>query len=162
MSMPTVQTIRTYVLGELLGEGGFGVVYRAEQPSVAREVAIKVILPQFTNHPDFIRRFEVEAQLVASLEHPYIVPLYDYWREPDGAYLVMRYLRGGNLCTSLENGPWPSTGSNRQRPERGSPPGQGVAHFDRQYRQGSVRNICIRWRVHNIPPTAFMLGKEIL
>ena len=62
-----------------------------------REVAIKVIRPELANEPAFIRRFEAEAQLVAQLEHPHIVPLYDYWREPDGAYLVMRWLRGGSL-----------------------------------------------------------------
>ena len=93
--------IRGYELQEQIGEGGFGAVYRAYQPSVGREVAIKVILPKYANHPDFIRRFEAEAQLVARLEHPFIIPLHDYWREPDGAYLVMRYLRGGNLLTKL-------------------------------------------------------------
>jgi serine/threonine protein kinase len=72
---------------------------------VDREVAIKAILPEFANQPEFIRSFEAEAQLVARLEHPHIVPLYDYWREPDGAYLVMRYLRGGNLTDLLKNGP---------------------------------------------------------
>jgi len=106
-SMATAQTIRGYELHERIGAGGFGEVYRAYQPSVGREVAIKVILPQFANEPDFIRRFDKEAQLVARLEHPHIVPLYDYWRDPDGAYLVMRWLRGGNLCASLETGPWP-------------------------------------------------------
>ena len=89
--------IKGFELKELLGMGGFGAVYLADQPSVGREVAVKVILPEYANTPMFIRRFETEAQLVARLEHPYIVPLYDYWREPDGAYLVMRYLRGGNL-----------------------------------------------------------------
>src|SRR5690606_15556690 len=47
-----------------------------------------------------------EAQLVARLEHPYIVPLYDYWREPGGAYLVMRWLRGGSLRSLLDQGEW--------------------------------------------------------
>lgn len=89
--------IKNYELQELIGAGGFGEVYHAYQPLVRWEVAIKVILPQFANQADFIRRFEAEAQLVAQLEHPHIVPLYDYWREPDGAYLVMRWLRGGSL-----------------------------------------------------------------
>src|SRR5574341_1036036 len=101
------QEIRGYELRERIGAGGFGEVYRAYQPSVGREVAVKVILPQHANHPDFIRRFETEAQLVARLEHPHIVPLYDYWREPDGAYLVMRWLRSGSLRGALaERGPW--------------------------------------------------------
>ncbi|KPV51867.1 hypothetical protein SE17_18795, partial [Kouleothrix aurantiaca] len=78
------QAVKGYELRAQLGEGGYGAVYRAYQPQVGREVAIKIILPQYANHPEFIRRFESEAQLVARLEHPYIVPLYDYWREPDG------------------------------------------------------------------------------
>ncbi len=57
------------------------------------------------NLPTFVRRFEVEAQLVARLEHPHIVPLYDYWRDPSGAYLVMRYVQGGNLHTAQRAGP---------------------------------------------------------
>ncbi len=91
------RAIRGYELADRIGTGGFGVVYRATQPLVEREVAIKIILPKLANDPRFIRRFEAEAQLVARLEHPHIVPLYDYWREPNAAYLVMRLLRGGNL-----------------------------------------------------------------
>src|SRR5262249_38510390 len=75
--------VRGYALRERLGIGGFGAVYRAVQSSIQREVAVKIILPRYANHPDFIRRFEAEAQFVARLEHPYIVPLYDYWREPN-------------------------------------------------------------------------------
>ncbi len=104
----TGQVIRGYEIKAHLGAGGFGAVYRAFQPVVGREVAIKVILPAYANQPEFIRKFESEAQLAARLEHPHIVPLYDYWREPDGAYLVMRYLRGGNLRAELKNGPWDS------------------------------------------------------
>jgi hypothetical protein len=73
---------------------------------VGRDVAIKIILPKYANQPNFIHRFEVEAQLVARLEHPHIVPLYDYWREPDGAYLVMRWLKAGSLQDTLSRGPW--------------------------------------------------------
>ena len=72
------------------------------EPSLTceRAVAVKQIRPELANQPDFIRRFEVEAQLVASLEHPHIVPLYDYWREPDAAYLVMRLLPQGERSRS--------------------------------------------------------------
>src|SRR5512141_2404256 len=99
------RVIRGYALGERIGSGGFGAVYRAMQPLVEREVAIKIILPKYANHPEFIRRFEAEAQLVARLEHPHIVPLYDYWREPNVAYLIMRLLRGGNVQELLRSGP---------------------------------------------------------
>ncbi|MBK8021518.1 MAG: protein kinase [Chloroflexi bacterium] len=98
------QHLKGYDLREQLGAGGFGVVYRAYQTSVGREVAIKVILPSVASQPDFVRRFETEAQLIARLEHLHIVPLYDYWRDPDGAYLVMRWLKGGNLRDALAQG----------------------------------------------------------
>jgi WD40 repeat protein/transcriptional regulator with XRE-family HTH domain len=99
--------VRGYSLGEPLGIGGLGAVYRATQSSIQREVAIKIILPRYANHPDFIRRFEAEARFVARLEHPHIVPLYDYWREPNSAYLVMRYMRGGSLAAAVRAGPLP-------------------------------------------------------
>lgn len=104
------RVVKGYELRQLIGEGGFGAVYLAHQRLIGREVAVKIILPQYANQPDFIRRFETEAQLVARLEHPHIVPLYDYWREPSGAYLVMRYLRGGSLHDSLKKeGHWQPT-----------------------------------------------------
>ena len=98
------QPLRGYRLIERVGEGTFGTVHRAFQPEVGREVAVKIIRPELANNPEFIRRFGAEAQLVARLEHPHIVPLYDYWREPHGAYLVMRYLRGGSLREALAHG----------------------------------------------------------
>src|SRR6266571_6370838 len=88
------EPLRGYRLLERVGEGAFGVLHRASQPQLGREVAVKVIHPRYANDPEFIRRFESEAQVVARLEHPRIVPLYDYWRDPDGAYLVTRFLRG--------------------------------------------------------------------
>jgi WD40 repeat protein/DNA-binding SARP family transcriptional activator len=99
------EPLRGYRLIEQIGEGAFGVVYRATQTQIGREVAIKAVPPELANHPDFVRRFEREAQIVARLEHPHIVPLYDYWREPDAAYLVMRFLRGGTLEELLKAGP---------------------------------------------------------
>ena len=112
MDTITSRVLRGYELQDCIGTGGFGAVYRASQPVVGREVAIKVIRSDFANQPEFIRRFEVEAQLVARLEHPHIVPLYDYWRDPDGAYLVMRWLPG-NLRAALMQGAWPVEATGR-------------------------------------------------
>ena len=106
LDKPEYRFLKSYELHEQIGAGGFGVVYRAFQPLLKRPVAIKAILPEYANQPDFIRRFEVEAELVARLEHPHIIPLYDYWREPDGAYLVMRWLAGGSLRHALEQEQW--------------------------------------------------------
>ena len=75
------------------------------QPSVGREVAVKVVRPELADDPRFVQRFEAEAQLVARLEHPHVVPLYDYWRRPGGAFLVFRLLRGGSLSQRIAEGP---------------------------------------------------------
>ena len=96
-----------YELGEIIGEGAFGVVYRAIQPSVGREVAVKVVRADLADDPRFVQRFEAEAQLVARLEHPHVVPLYDFWRRPGGAFLVFRLLRGGSLSERIADGPLP-------------------------------------------------------
>ena len=102
--LPIRQGIRGYELEDKIGEGAFGTVHKAHQKGIGRTVAVKIIQAKYANQPRFIRRFEAEAQMIAQLEHPHIVPLYDYWREADGAFLVMRWLRGGSLRTALENG----------------------------------------------------------
>jgi serine/threonine protein kinase/tetratricopeptide (TPR) repeat protein len=100
------QVVRGYELREKVGSGGFGAVYRAYQKGIDREVAIKIILPEFVTKPEFVQRFEAEARLIARLEHFHIVPLFDYWYEPGGnAYLVMRWLRGGSLRDLVDEGP---------------------------------------------------------
>jgi WD40 repeat protein/serine/threonine protein kinase len=99
------QALKGYELRDCIGIGGFGAVYRAYQPIIDREVAIKVILPIYASQPGFIRKFEAEARIVARLEHLHIVPLFDYWRDPQGAFLVMRWLRHGSLMEKLKQGP---------------------------------------------------------
>jgi WD40 repeat protein/DNA-binding SARP family transcriptional activator len=128
------RSVRGYELREQVGGGDLGVVYRAYQPSVGREVAIKVIRPELVNQAPFVRGFEAEAQLVAQLEHPHVVALYDYWRDPDGAYLVTRWLRGGSLRQALERGPWNLEPAARLLAQVGSALAyahrQGVVHRD--------------------------------
>jgi class 3 adenylate cyclase/serine/threonine protein kinase/WD40 repeat protein/DNA-binding winged helix-turn-helix (wHTH) protein len=95
-------TVPGYEVRDRIGEGAFGVVWRAYQPSVGREVAVKVIRPELAGHPGFVRRFEAEARTIARLAHPHIVPLIDFWRDDSGAYLVLRLLEGGSLATALD------------------------------------------------------------
>ena len=92
------EPLRGYRLLEKIDEGPVGVVFRAIQPHVGREVAVKIFHEHLASDPAFVRRFEKEAQAVAALEHPHIVPIYDYWREPGRAYVVSRYLKGGSLA----------------------------------------------------------------
>ncbi|HET6790575.1 MAG TPA: extracellular solute-binding protein [Actinomycetota bacterium] len=100
----TGKPLRGYRLLERVGEGAFGVVWRALDPELGREVGVKQIHPKLSDDPSFVRRFEQEAQTIARLEHPHVVPLYDYWRDGSGAYLVMRWMRGGSLEDVLVGG----------------------------------------------------------
>ena len=75
MAVTTPQAIQGYELEALIGEGAYGAVYRARQQAVDRQVAVKILPPQFLHDPMFRARFEREAQVVASLEHQDIVPV---------------------------------------------------------------------------------------
>ena len=104
---PVGRPLRGYTLHEAIGEGAHGRVYAATQPGTERPVAVKVIRPDLADSTAFVVRFEAEARLIARLEHPHIVPLYDAWREPGGAFLVFRLLGGGTLRDSIiSGGPW--------------------------------------------------------
>jgi len=98
MALDVGQSLRGYEIRDFVQQGGFGAVYRAFQDSIHRDVAIKSIDDKnIVKNIDFIRRFEIEAQIIARLEHPHIVPIYDFWREPDSAFIVMRWLDGGSV-----------------------------------------------------------------
>ncbi len=103
----SIQKIGRYEIIRELGRGGMATVYLARDPSVNRQVAVKVLPPQFTHDPQFRVRFEREAQLIARLEHAYIVPVYDFGQQGDQPYLVMRYLPGGTLEDRLAARPMP-------------------------------------------------------
>jgi serine/threonine-protein kinase len=91
-----------YRLLRLLGRGGMGAVFEAEQVRLRRRVALKVLDPKLTSHPDFIKRFQREAEIIALLEHPHILPVYDYGEEQGLLYLVMRLISGGSLKDRLD------------------------------------------------------------
>lgn len=92
-----------YQIQSSLGEGGMARVYKAYHPRLRREVAIKVILSQIAAREGFQARFEREAQVVASLEHPNIVSVYDFKEENRLTYLVMQYVGGGTLRDQLRS-----------------------------------------------------------
>jgi WD40 repeat protein/DNA-binding SARP family transcriptional activator/tRNA A-37 threonylcarbamoyl transferase component Bud32 len=98
------EPLRGYRLLEKIDAGPSGVVFRALQPRVERDVAVKIFREAIAADPAFVRRFDADAQVVAALEHPHIAPIYDYWREPSRAYVVSRYLRGGSLRAVEERG----------------------------------------------------------
>jgi len=90
-------TFGGYRIEALLGRGGMGTVYLAEQERLGRKVALKVISPELADDPDFRRRFLRESQLAASLDHPNVIPIYDADEVGDVLYLAMRYVEGPSL-----------------------------------------------------------------
>jgi predicted Ser/Thr protein kinase len=94
-----------YRVDRVLGRGGMGTVYRAHDMRLDRDVAIKVVRGELLSDPDARTRFRREAQLVARLQHPGIVAVFDYGTTPDGAaFLVMEYVRGRDLRAVLRAG----------------------------------------------------------
>ncbi len=82
-------------------------ILRASDPRFKRDVAIKLLPREFQHERTFRTRFEREAETIAALEHPAIVPVYDYGEEDDQPYFVMRYMPGGSLADKIAKGPLP-------------------------------------------------------
>ncbi|HNB37007.1 MAG TPA: protein kinase [Anaerolineales bacterium] len=101
--MPMPEKIGRYEIKSELGRGGFATVYRAYDPRFEREVAIKVMPPELLHaDPQFRMRFEREEKIIAQLEHPAIVPVYDVGEENGQPYFVMRYMSGGSLSERIK------------------------------------------------------------
>ena len=86
-----------YELHALIGEGAFGRVYRGRDRRLARPVAVKVIKPWWTEQPDWVQRFEREAQLMASVSDPGIVQIFDVGYADEGLYYVAELVEGESL-----------------------------------------------------------------
>ncbi len=101
------ESIGAYELREQVGQGGMATVYKAYHASLDRFVAVKVIHANFLDDDSFIARFAREAQIVARLAHPHIVPVYDYDEYQKRPFLVMKYLEGETLKERLARGVLP-------------------------------------------------------
>src|SRR5512138_1550162 len=84
------------IIGQI-GQGGIATVYKAYQPSMDRNVAIKVLPGQLAESKEFTQRFQQEAHIIAKLEHAHILPVFDYGESEGISYFVMRYLEAGTL-----------------------------------------------------------------
>src|SRR4029079_4946801 len=85
----------------LLGSGGRAPIYRATDNGLGRDVALKLLRPEYLRDPDFSARFPQEAQSAASLREPNVVTVYDYGEDPSGPYIVMELIDGEDLATIL-------------------------------------------------------------
>jgi hypothetical protein len=105
MSFNAGENVGPYRIIEQLGQGGMATVYKAYHAALDRYVALKALHPAFGEDPNFEARFQREARLVAKLEHPHIVPVYDYAEHEGRPYLVMKYIEGDTLKARLSKGP---------------------------------------------------------
>ena len=101
--MAADETIGNYrLLGEL-GRGGMGIIYKADQTSLGRFVALKVLYPHLVNDPITVKRFNHEARATALLNHPNIVQIFEVGVEEDMHFFAMEYVPGKDLAAVLEN-----------------------------------------------------------
>ncbi|MBI5954101.1 MAG: serine/threonine protein kinase [Chloroflexi bacterium] len=97
----------SYQIVAPLGEGGMAAVYKAYQPAMERYVALKVLPRHFADAPQFVARFQREAKLLAQLQHPHILPVFDYGQTEGYAYIVMPLIQSGTLTDLLNGQPLP-------------------------------------------------------
>ena len=98
------ENVGPYRIMEQLGQGGMATVYKAYHAALDRYVALKVLHPAFHEDRTFTARFQREARVVAKLEHPNIVPVYDFAEHETRPYLVMKYIEGETLKARLSRG----------------------------------------------------------
>ncbi|MEM7330487.1 MAG: serine/threonine-protein kinase [Chloroflexota bacterium] len=96
----SVEKIGRYEIIQELGQGSMATVYLGRDSLIKRQVAIKVMSPDLTDKT-FEGRFKYEAELIAILDHPYIVPIFDFGTENNQMYIVMRYMSGGTLMDRI-------------------------------------------------------------
>ena len=100
-----MQRLGPYECTELLGRGGMAVVYKALQPALNRYVALKALLPNTSHGEAWRARFHREAEIVARLEHPNILPTFDYGEADGVPFMVMPLVTGGTLREWLGKSP---------------------------------------------------------
>jgi len=99
------ENVGPYRVIEQLGQGGMATVFKAYHAALDRYVAIKVLHPAFMEDPNFLARFQREARVVAKLDHPCIVPIYDFADHHGQPYLVMKFIEGETLKARLARSP---------------------------------------------------------
>lgn len=101
----TGKQLGAYQIVAPLGEGGMAAVYKAYQPGMDRYVALKILPRHFASDPQFVARFEQEAKVLAQLQHPHILPVFDYGQVDGYTYIVMPFLQSGDLTDLLKGQP---------------------------------------------------------
>jgi serine/threonine protein kinase len=103
----TGKQLGIYQVQSVIGQGGMALVYKAYQPTMNRSVALKILPRDGTSDTTQAQRFKQEAQIIAKLEHPCILPIYDYGESGNYVYLVMRLIERGTLLDLMRGVPLP-------------------------------------------------------
>jgi serine/threonine-protein kinase len=104
MSIAPGQLIGSYRVVEKIGEGGMGAVYRAEDTAIQRSVVLKVLGTAMAGDAEMLQRFRREVEMIAGLEHPHILPVYEFGQVQGDPYIAMRFMRGGSLFDRMHAG----------------------------------------------------------
>ena len=131
MALSVGRQLGPYEIAEPIGAGGMGEVYRARDPRLSRDVAIKLVTTQGVPSPDRLRRFETEARAAAQLAHPNVVTVHDVGTHEGHPYLVLELLEGETLREMLRAGvplaaPGRESGPSRS-PGASPPPTSGAS-----------------------------------
>jgi tRNA A-37 threonylcarbamoyl transferase component Bud32 len=134
VNIMSTQKFGRYVIKSEIGRGGMATVFHAYDPRFERDVAIKVLPKEFLHDPQFRVRFEREAKTIALLEHPAIVPVYDFGEEEGQPFIVMRYMSGGSMSERIQQGPISLEETvqlfNRLAPALDAAHAKGIVHRD--------------------------------
>ncbi len=139
------KTLGQYEIQEEIGRGGMATVFKARQISMNRTVAVKVLPRHFLHDPGFFERFEREVDVISHLEHPHILPIYDYGKAENMPYIAMRYLGGGSMAQMIRRGPVPVD-------DLAKPFSQVAQALDHAHRQGIIHR--------DLKPGNIMLDEE--
>src|SRR5438270_6370629 len=108
MGITVRQILGSFEVLSIVGRGGMGEVYRARDTKLKREVAIKILPEEFSRDPDRVARFQREAEVLASLNHPNIAAIYDVAEADGSRFLVLEFVEGETLADRITRGSIPT------------------------------------------------------
>ncbi len=121
MSLSPGTRLGSYEVTALIGSGGMGEVYRARDTKLGRDVALKVLPDVFADDPERLARFQRQARVLASLNHPNIASIYGLEEGGDTRALVLELVEGPTIADRIAQGPIPKAASSRHQPLTSDP-----------------------------------------